>query len=107
MPRETLEQFPALDFVLRGEPELTLRELMDTIMTANGLFKVQDGKLLRADGKPTDENGHLAYMMKDADPMWTPAWALETADSTPARRSHALDAHAPDRHSRVGLAAQQ
>jgi len=81
MPRETLEQFPALDFVLRGEPELTLRELMDTIMTVNGLFKVQDGQLLRADGKPTDENGHLAYMMKDADPMWTPAWALETTDA--------------------------
>jgi anaerobic magnesium-protoporphyrin IX monomethyl ester cyclase len=80
MPRETLEQFPALDFVLRGEPELTLRELMDTIMAANGLFKTQDGKLLRADGKMTDENGHMAYMMKDADPMWTPAWAIETAE---------------------------
>ena len=25
MPRETLRDFPALDFVLRGEPELTLR----------------------------------------------------------------------------------
>src|SRR5512147_394394 len=80
MPRETLEQFPALDFVLRGEPELTLRELMDTIMKANGLFKLQDGKLLRADGQPTDESGHLAYMMKDADPMWKPAWALECVE---------------------------
>ncbi len=29
MPRSTLEAFPALDFVLRGEPELTLRELVD------------------------------------------------------------------------------
>ena len=79
MPRETLEQFPALDFVLRGEPELTLRELMDTIMAANGLFKQQDGKLLHANGQPTDETGHLADMMKDADPLWSPAWAVESA----------------------------
>jgi anaerobic magnesium-protoporphyrin IX monomethyl ester cyclase len=94
MPRETLEQFPALDFVLRGEPELTLRELMDTIMTANGLFKTQDGKLLRADGKPADENGHLAYMMKDADPMWTPAWAIETAEEPlPDERLRLTPAH--------------
>jgi anaerobic magnesium-protoporphyrin IX monomethyl ester cyclase len=94
MPRETLEQFPALDFVLRGEPELTLRELMDTIMTANGLFKTQDGKLLRADGKPADENGHLAYMMKDADPMWTPAWAIETDEEPlPDERLRLTPAH--------------
>jgi radical SAM superfamily enzyme YgiQ (UPF0313 family) len=76
MPRETLEQFPALDFVLRGEPELTLRELMDTIMAANDAWKVQDDQLIRPDGHPADENGHLAFMMKDADPMWIPAWAL-------------------------------
>ena len=29
MPRESMEPFPALDFVLRGEPEMTLRELID------------------------------------------------------------------------------
>jgi radical SAM superfamily enzyme YgiQ (UPF0313 family) len=28
---ETLRRFPALDFVLRGEPEMTLRELLDTL----------------------------------------------------------------------------
>src|SRR6266496_1384026 len=31
MWRETLEPFPALDFVLRGEPEVTLRELLDRL----------------------------------------------------------------------------
>jgi radical SAM superfamily enzyme YgiQ (UPF0313 family) len=31
MPVETLEAFPTLDYVLRGEPELTLRELVDTL----------------------------------------------------------------------------
>jgi radical SAM superfamily enzyme YgiQ (UPF0313 family) len=80
MPRETLEQFPALDFVLRGEPELTLRELMDTVMAANGDWKVQDGRLVRLDGRIADENGHLAFMMKDADPMWSPAWALASVE---------------------------
>ncbi len=28
---ETMRPFPALDFILRGEPELTLRELVDTL----------------------------------------------------------------------------
>ena len=31
MTQETLRPFPALDFVLRGEPEMTLRELLDTL----------------------------------------------------------------------------
>ncbi|HHX42525.1 MAG TPA: radical SAM protein [Chloroflexi bacterium] len=31
MAQETMEAFPALDFVLQGEPELTLRELVDVL----------------------------------------------------------------------------
>jgi anaerobic magnesium-protoporphyrin IX monomethyl ester cyclase len=31
MPYETMHDYPALDFVLRGEPELTLRELIDRL----------------------------------------------------------------------------
>ena len=31
MTLETMRPFPALDFVLRGEPELTLRQLLDTL----------------------------------------------------------------------------
>ena len=81
MPRETLEQFPALDFVLRGEPELTLRELLDTIMAANGEWKVQESQLIKPDGHAADESGHLAYMMKDADPMWSPAWTLTSVEA--------------------------
>jgi radical SAM superfamily enzyme YgiQ (UPF0313 family) len=34
--RETMRSFPALDFVLRGEPELTLRELVDTLVRRAG-----------------------------------------------------------------------
>ena len=36
MPASTMQPFPALDYVLRGEPELTLRELVDTLETAPG-----------------------------------------------------------------------
>ena len=31
MPLETMRDFPALDYVLRGEPELTFRELIDVL----------------------------------------------------------------------------
>jgi anaerobic magnesium-protoporphyrin IX monomethyl ester cyclase len=31
MTRETMQPYPALDFVLRGEPEVTLRELVDVL----------------------------------------------------------------------------
>ena len=77
MPRETMEMFPALDFVLRGEPEMTLRELVDTIQAALGNFKVaEDGKLIRPDGEPADKSGHLFKMMSEADILWKPAWAI-------------------------------
>jgi radical SAM superfamily enzyme YgiQ (UPF0313 family) len=82
MPRETLEQFPALDFVLRGEPELILRELMDTVMVVNGLWKRDaNNTVVKADGKPSDADGHMAHMMSDADPTWAPAWNLEALDA--------------------------
>ncbi|HEX2988196.1 MAG TPA: radical SAM protein [Chloroflexota bacterium] len=31
MPRETMEPFPCLDFVIRGEPEYTFKELVETL----------------------------------------------------------------------------
>jgi anaerobic magnesium-protoporphyrin IX monomethyl ester cyclase len=75
MPRETLEQFPALDFVLRGEPELTLRELLDTCQVGRGAWRVESGRLIKADGQPADESGLMAKMMVEADPTWSAAWA--------------------------------
>src|ERR671925_64434 len=36
MVRETLEPYPALDFVLRGEPEYTFKELVETLGRARG-----------------------------------------------------------------------
>jgi radical SAM superfamily enzyme YgiQ (UPF0313 family) len=74
MPRETMEQFPALDFCLRGEPELAFRELLDTIQAANGLGHVMDGKLLMSNGKPADASRLMHKMMSEADITWKPAW---------------------------------
>jgi radical SAM superfamily enzyme YgiQ (UPF0313 family) len=53
MARQTLEPYPALDYVLRGEPELTLVELVHAL----------EGQI------PEDNN---FAMLKDADPSWEP-----------------------------------
>lgn len=97
MPRETLEKHPALDFVLRGEPELTLRELMDTIMAAGGTWKLVDGRLIKPDGEPADAAGLLERLMRDADPDWKPAWGVqrETVDLVPANAGPAVSATFP------------
>ncbi|NIV31602.1 MAG: radical SAM protein, partial [Anaerolineae bacterium] len=47
MPTQTMESFPSLDFVLRGEPELTLRELIDAL-EANPTEEEHLQKLFRA-----------------------------------------------------------
>ena len=86
MPRETMSMFPALDFVLRGEPELVLRELLDTLQTTNGLWQVSDGRLMMAADKPADASGLMQKMMKDADATWKPAWSLPS--SGPAIDDH-------------------
>jgi radical SAM superfamily enzyme YgiQ (UPF0313 family) len=76
MPHETMEQFPALDFVLRGEPELTLRELLDTLQAASGQWCRINGNLWKADGHPADVCGLMRKMMSEADSTWRPAWML-------------------------------
>ncbi|MGQ9502987.1 MAG: B12-binding domain-containing radical SAM protein [Anaerolineae bacterium] len=53
MARQTLEPYPALDFVLRGEPELTLCELLSVLDR-------------RA------PNGQITQLLRMADPDWQP-----------------------------------
>jgi anaerobic magnesium-protoporphyrin IX monomethyl ester cyclase len=77
MVRETLQAFPALDFALRGEPELTLRELIDTLEVERGRWRVADtGDLVDA---ATDAAPQLYAQMvplwRDSDPGWQPAWS--------------------------------
>jgi len=84
MARETLRSFPALDYVLRGEPELTLRELIDTLEVGRGRWRVTDGGHL-ADAKTgAPASGHelMWRMWSEAEPGWRPAW---TCEGEPAR----------------------
>ena len=61
IPRLTMEEFPALDYVLRGEPELTLRELMDFF----------EGRRPRAE---------IDRLLRDTDPEYE--WRTVPADFT-------------------------
>lgn len=54
MAQETMAAFPALDYILQGEPELTLRELVDVLECRETPDWVQS-------------------MMRAADPDWAPA----------------------------------
>jgi radical SAM superfamily enzyme YgiQ (UPF0313 family) len=68
IPRETMHAFPSLNFALRGEPELTLRELIDTLDRAN---------LASEEWWPRMEaefGARLRKLFADADPDWQPAW---------------------------------
>ncbi len=57
----TLNAYPALDFILRGEPELTLRELVDAL----------DSKI--------EQNEKMASLMQKADPGRIPISAEKVA----------------------------
>jgi len=72
MPVATMESYPALDFVLRGEPELTLRELVDTLSLDAG------------ESAPWSQCGaafaqRLQKLFAEADEAWEPAWQAEGA----------------------------
>ncbi len=76
LARETLRQFPALDFVLRGEPEMTLRELIDTFEAARGRWRVNEGgQLVHAQSGDLARGHEIMWpMWTGADPAWQPAW---------------------------------
>lgn len=84
MARETLRAYPACDYVLRGEPELSLRELIDTLEVERGRWRVNEGGFLADPETNAPPQGHelLWRMWTEADPAWRPAW---TAEGAPAR----------------------
>jgi anaerobic magnesium-protoporphyrin IX monomethyl ester cyclase len=53
MPLETMRDYPALDYILRGEPELTLRELVDS-----------------AEGRQDRCPSWIVELYRKADPAW-------------------------------------
>ncbi len=66
MPTETMRDFPALDFVLRGEPELTLRELVDVL-----------------EGRQEDRPDWVRKLFEGADPGWQPVPDKEKEPGSP------------------------
>jgi radical SAM superfamily enzyme YgiQ (UPF0313 family) len=78
MACETLRAFPALDFVLRGEPEMTLRELIDTLAVADGRWRVTESGHLAHARNGAGPQGHAVVwkMWSEADPDWRPAWTV-------------------------------
>jgi len=75
IPRETMRAFPSLDFVLRGEPELTLRELIDTLERVNPKSSIPDLQSpIWWPGMEPEFRERLRKLFTDADSEWRPAW---------------------------------
>ena len=78
MPASTMMAYPALDYVLLGEPELTLRELVDVSE------QMRDGVASQNDGSTGDANwwpgvdpefaARLKRLFTTHDPDWRPLW---------------------------------
>ena len=83
MARETLRGFPVLDYVLRGEPELTLRELIDTLEVGRGRWRAgaDDGALTDVDTGARAVGHDITWKLWSEDPNWRPAW-LQPEDTT-------------------------
>ena len=69
IPTEILRAFPVLDFVLRGEPELTLRELVDTLEAGRGRWQVAESGHLMSPRSGEEPAAHefMWKMWREAD----------------------------------------
>ena len=78
LAHETMLAFPALDFILRGEPELTLRELLDTRELSLGRWEIRgDDRLAHPQsGTPLTGQQTVWKMWQDCDASWKPAWTV-------------------------------
>lgn len=66
MPRETLRPYPALDFGLRGEPDLTLRDVIDHL-----------------EGRQFERPPDIETLFRKHDPLYRPAQLSLDADGAP------------------------
>lgn len=74
VPRQTMRAFPSLDFALRGEPELTLRELIDTLNVAGSTLQVKHSNQNWWQDIEPEFVDRLQRLFTDTDPDWQPAW---------------------------------
>ncbi len=86
MPFETMRDYPALDYILRGEPELTLRELVDTLEGKQASRPQWVESLLRKtdpDWKPAEPAGHGADLTRIKGLVWREAGEIRVNPSRP------------------------
>jgi radical SAM superfamily enzyme YgiQ (UPF0313 family) len=60
MPRETLKPYPALDFVLVGEPDLTIRDLLDHL-----------------ENRFDQRDAHMNKIFAEHDPTYRPSFTID------------------------------
>jgi anaerobic magnesium-protoporphyrin IX monomethyl ester cyclase len=79
IPGETLHAFPALDFVLRGEPEATLRELIDAFEVVRGRWSILENQHLFDPVGNSEPEAHARMwkIWESAGPDWQPAWSIQ------------------------------
>ncbi|MHB1295224.1 MAG: B12-binding domain-containing radical SAM protein [Anaerolineae bacterium] len=81
MPKTTMEAFPALDYVLRGEPELALRELVDVL--DGRAFQAEDAAEAWWPGVEPAFARRLAKLFAESDPTWAPQRPAQKAEALP------------------------
>ena len=83
MGAETLRAYPVLDFVLRGEPEASLRELIDTFETTRGRWTIQENGHLYDPLKQVEPEAHsnMWKIWTSESPDWQPAWSIPGEDN--------------------------
>ena len=91
IPRETMRAFPSLDLVLRGEPELTLRELVDTLEKVDPRSETPRAESqVWWSGMVPEFRERMRKLFIDADPDWQPAWLDLKSKANSLRRIKGL-----------------
>jgi radical SAM superfamily enzyme YgiQ (UPF0313 family) len=81
LPTETMKAFPSLDFVLRGEPELTLVELIDALEAGiRGAGNQRTGN--QAAGEGWLATRRWQHLFQSTNPDWQPPWSRSPLPDT-------------------------
>jgi len=93
IPREAMRAFPTLDFVLRGEPELSLRELVDTLEWQASGDASQSRPAGPVEWWPRLDQRFAAQLHRlftVTDPDWEPAWLCSGSAESNLKRIKGL-----------------
>jgi anaerobic magnesium-protoporphyrin IX monomethyl ester cyclase len=86
MPVSTMQAFPSLDYALRGEPELTLVELIDTLEARNSGSRALGDSETRGLEEEWPAVRRWEKLFRDSDPTWQPPYSLISQSSNPLSR---------------------